>query len=156
MVRVYSKQEFDENLKGIPMYSEIVRENAFISITGNIDKEKHLLSDDISNVLNLRFDDVDADELDVWCYGENAGKITAKGISREQVKDIVDFVLRNKDKNFHVHCHAGISRSGAVGSFIVQLLDGDTREFFANHPHIHPQQRVLRMLKKEARNRGLL
>lgn len=36
--------------------------------------------------------------------------------------EIVDFILKNKDKNFCIHCTAGISRSGAVSAFLVNNL----------------------------------
>lgn len=153
MVKIYSKQDFDKNFRGMPLYSEIIKENAFISITGNIDNEAHSLPSCMS-VLNLCFDDIDADELDVPIIGE--GYLTAKGISEEQAREIVDFVLLNKGKDFHVHCHAGVSRSGAVGEFIVDLLGLDYAEFRAENPMIHPQPRVRSMLKGEARNRELL
>lgn len=156
MVKVYSKTDFELVMDANWLSDENVEEssNAFISITGHIDQENHWFEGNHLNVLNLRFDDINQDELKIPIIGE--GESIAKGISKEQARDIVDFVLDNKDKDFHVHCHAGISRSGAVGSFIAQILHHDTREFFAQHPHIHPQQRVLRMLKEEARNRGLL
>ena len=155
MVKVYSKEEFYVAFKEIRDYVESLDSNAFISITGNIENERHLFSGTTPNVLNLRFDDIDADELDVPIVGEGC-YLNAKGISREQARDIVDFVLLNKDKNFHVHCHAGVSRSGAVGEFIVDLLNLDYAEFRRMNPKLHPNPRVRSLLKEEARNRGLL
>jgi hypothetical protein len=58
-----------------------------------------------SNVLNINFNDITNDK---------DGAITSS-----QAKEIVDFFLRNEDKRvFYIHCGAGISRSGAVASFI--------------------------------------
>jgi rhodanese-related sulfurtransferase len=91
---------------------------AFISIIGTQDCLKHINEEDTThyfkkqhdNVLNLAFDDVDEDfELEGY-------KI--KAITDEQAKAIVDFVERNKEKKFLVHCRAGQSRSVAIVNFI--------------------------------------
>ena len=80
---------------------------AFISIIGTQDCLKHINEEDTThyfkkqhdNVLNLAFDDVDEDfELEGY-------KI--KAITDEQEKAIVDFVERNKEKKYLVHCSAG-------------------------------------------------
>lgn len=65
----------------------------------------HWLPDIYENVLNVNFGDCGEGEF------ESIGEI--------QAYDIVKFVEKNKNKNnFYIHCGAGISRSGAVATFI--------------------------------------
>jgi len=68
-----------------------------------------------SNVLVLKFDDVEVDlnwEQDEQFYG-------AKAFTEEQAQLIINFINKNKDKKTCiVHCSAGISRSGAVGTLL--------------------------------------
>lgn len=40
------------------------------------------------------------------------------GISPLQAKCLLSFIDKNHDKDFYVHCFAGVSRSGAVAKFI--------------------------------------
>lgn len=39
-------------------------------------------------------------------------------IKISQAREIIQFIVENKDKNFLVHCRAGISRSGAICLFL--------------------------------------
>lgn len=68
---------------------------------------------------------------------------------------LYEFIKRNKDKSMAiVHCAAGISRSGAVGTFIFDLYGRDTMtwdEFKRKNPQIHPNQHILRFLNDELR-----
>jgi len=71
-----------------------------------------------------------------------------KAISEEQAKDMFEFIKDNKDKKkCYVHCHAGISRSGAVGSFIHEYFGGAYKKLLERFPHIFPNGRVTRMLR---------
>lgn len=98
--------------------------------------------------LTLQFNDEDWDDL-------TEEKLN-KGImfSERQAKKILDFV--NKHKNnvdfFIVNCHAGISRSGAVGLWLVRYLGNSEEEFFKKHPKVMPNQYVLNILEKIQRN----
>jgi len=42
--------------------------------------------------------------------------------TKEQAKEIVDFILKHKDKNVIVNCKAGVSRSSAVALFCHDYL----------------------------------
>lgn len=68
---------------------------------------------DASNVLNL--DILDNDE----------------SISLEDASKIVEFIENNLDKVFYIHCEAGLSRSQAIGRFLIDNYDyiaaADTR-----------------------------
>lgn len=45
------------------------------------------------------------------------------GISPLQAKCLLSFIDTNYNKDFYVHCFAGVSRSGAVAKFINEYLD---------------------------------
>jgi len=77
----------------------------------------------------------------------------------EQTISFIDKSLSSlyKKITYVVHCDAGISRSGAIGVFICDYLDWHFQEksdmyekLKEEHPHIHPNQHVLRILKKVA------
>lgn len=49
-------------------------------------------------------------------------------ITNEQIEQIKNFIIDNKDKKFIVHCSAGISRSSAIGMYIEEILNNDENE----------------------------
>jgi len=63
------------------------------------------------DVLQMNFWDIDSD------FG------AYKTLTDEQGKEIRDFILKNKEKQFLIHCAAGVSRSAAVGCAVGTLLD---------------------------------
>ena len=72
------------------------------------------LSSNFMDILYLSFDDT-ADEM--------FGMESAKTLNRFQVKEIVDFVNKHKDKKkLTVHCFAGISRSRSMSAAISEYL----------------------------------
>jgi predicted protein tyrosine phosphatase len=101
-------------------YNDIPRQDFAVISIGNVewlsDADKnndlwangtntHWLPGIYDNVLNIDFGDCGEEELEA--------------MSIEQAHDIINFIKKNKDKNnFYIHCSAGISRSGAVASFI--------------------------------------
>ena len=98
------------------------------------------------NLLVLYFDDVEE--------GPNA-------MTAEHAKRIADFALHpGDDRPIIVHCSAGISRSGAVGSvfnwyFNRCLADNeaDYRAFGLRHPYLAPNAQVQKLLLDELRSR---
>ena len=98
------------------------------------------------NLLVLYFDDVEE--------GPNA-------MTAEHAKRIADFALHpGDDRPIIVHCSAGISRSGAVGSvfnwyFNRCLADNeaDYRAFGLRHPDLVPNAHVWKLLLDELRSR---
>ena len=62
-----------------------------------------------------------------------------------------EFIKRNSDKNLAiVHCAAGISRSGAVGSFVYDMYGKEPYEqFFRRNKQIEPNTHVSRLLHLE-------
>lgn len=98
------------------------------------------------NLLVLYFDDVEE--------GPNA-------MTAEHAKRIADFALRpGDDRPIIVHCSAGISRSGAVGSVLNwhfnRYMNDDNaefRDFELRHPDLVPNAHVRKLLLDELRSR---
>lgn len=86
-------------------------------------------------------------------YGEPTIEYNEHIFTDEQAKDLYEFIKRNKDKSMAIiHCGAGISRSGAVGTFIHDLYGTVTYdEFRKKNPRIMPNSYVLRLLNYQAR-----
>ena len=127
--------------------NNIPKDIAFISIIGsehgrkvfNGNEKEHWFKEKHNNVLNVDFDDVETE------FEYNGGKILP--ISEEQSKEVFNFIEKNKGKDFLIHCKAGISRSAAVGRFIVEMYegyntDGDYR--FANVDVLAKLKRIFR------------
>jgi|AntAceMinimDraft_10_1070366.scaffolds.fasta_scaffold103437_2 predicted protein tyrosine phosphatase len=104
-----------------------------------------LFTQNHSNVLNLWFDDIEHDG-----NLSPTNKEETKAFTNEQANQIVNFLDSNKGiiNTLLVHCAAGISRSGAVGRFALDYLNGDREYFKLNNNHILPNGRVLRMLNE--------
>jgi len=98
------------------------------------------------NLLVLYFDDVEE--------GPNA-------MTAEHAKRIADFALHpGDDRPIIVHCSAGISRSGAVGSVLNWYFnrcladnEADYRAFGLRHPDLAPNAHVRKLLLNELRSR---
>ena len=97
------------------------------------------------NLLVLYFDDVDE--------GPNA-------MTPAQARAIADFACSDDPRPIIVHCSAGISRSGAVGSvlnwYFNRYLEDDPaayRRFELTHPDLIPNAHVRRLLLAELRRR---
>lgn len=76
------------------------------------------------NVLKLNFDDITES---VRSIGEDR---SAYGMNVDQAKQIVEFIDKNIDKDFYIHCHAGKSRSQAIVRYILDFYpdhDWETR-----------------------------
>lgn len=76
----------------------------------------------VNEVLTLRFSDVTAPVGD--------GKHSYNPITKKQAIEIIDFIDYNKEKNFYVHCAAGVSRSGAIVLFIHLTLGHELRDSY--------------------------
>ena len=147
-VHVLSKNEFIDLMKKNNITDDNVEDKSsvmFITIDGtsqHSDRPPHTyFKRDHPNVKVMVFDDIE---------NELAG---FKAFSAEMAKGLFKFIKANRDKRTCVvHCAAGISRSGAVGSFVQGYCGGDFEEFMRTNPHILPNGRVLRMLNKEKYN----
>ncbi len=127
-IEVLSQNLFDEKMKELGLDDDNVEDTnlAFVSIIGTPDCLKYYLDEentkhyfkDHPNVINLDFDDITYDEID-W----KGHKI--KGLSMEQAQKLFEFIENNKDKDFYIHCRAGMSRSQGVGAFIYYFYPGE-------------------------------
>lgn len=147
-VFILSKHRFEDVLKdkGISNSNvEDYKDLIFISILNTDDVGDNIgYLENKENVLVLNFDDVEVDlnwEDDGNYYG-------AKAFTEDQAKQILEFINKHKEaKKCLVHCSAGISRSGAVGTFINDYFKNDYFQFKTRNPYIHPNGLVLRTLK---------
>ena len=139
-VKVLSKNAFDRFclINGINDSSaESFKDFAFISIHNTNDNYEYAFSKNHSNVLNLTFDDVEEDISEKFVFA----------MTSEQARKLFDFIVENSHKSkFVIHCTAGISRSGAVGTFIAHCFALDMKAFNLANPHILPNSHVLKML----------
>jgi predicted protein tyrosine phosphatase len=140
-------------------YNDIPRQDFAVISIGNVewlpDADKnndlwangtntHWLPGIYDNVLNIEFSDT--------------GEGDFEAMSVEQGKEIVDFVKKNKDKNnFYIHCSAGISRSGAVASFIYDYFKENGNDVvmtphYPETPNYHVKNTLKRILRYEQEN----
>ncbi|MDR0926656.1 MAG: hypothetical protein LBO69_02685 [Ignavibacteria bacterium] len=131
---------------------EVFDTTAFVSIVSHAKKsigemyfrhgvgDVHYFKENHANVINLDIDDVEADF-------EDAATVY-KAITAEQADDLVSFIKNNEHKDFVIHCHAGISRSGGVALFLFDHFDWVDREDFRINvlPRILPNMRIYRAL----------
>lgn len=152
---IFPKVVFRQMLEDKNITDETVESfnrTAFISI---IDPDRReLLSRDHPNFITTKFWDIEE-------TFEIPGVEILEPISKEQAEQIVDFVLFNIEKvdSFIVHCSAGVSRSGAVGTFILDLLQRreysreQLEDFKRTNPSILPNSYVLRLLNNTLNER---
>lgn len=133
---------------------EDIKDKAFISIvcTDNCNEgymlEKHgeiyehYFGKNHLNVFNIKFDDLEEDLI-------HKGRLY-KTITKEQAEELINFMMNNENKDFYIHCHAGISRSGAVGLFIRDYFDWVDKTYFDTNimKRIQPNAKVYNELKK--------
>ena len=108
------------------------------------------------NTISLNFADITVEQ-----YKKMKGYCEANGqacnailFNEDHAKEIVQFVKDvHADKEsavLIVHCHAGISRSGAVGTFACDYVRLDYQEFIDLNPYIMSNPHVLSLLRREA------
>mgnify|MGYP001156674478 FL=1 len=146
-IYILPKVQFHAMLEGNGIDDSNVDEyvsHAFISINDFSGADSHtpLFRDSHHNVITLFFDDV-KDETET--SSTNKGKV--KAFDENMAERIVKFLDNNRTvKNIIIHCAAGISRSGAVGTFALDYLGGDKELFKRDNPMISPNGEVLRIL----------
>lgn len=89
-------------------------------------------------------------------FGENIsydqiGQGNFSVFSEYKAKRMYEFIKKNKDKSLAIiHCGAGISRSGAVGTFIHDLYGTVSwDEFKRKNPQISPNMYILKLLQQQ-------
>lgn len=154
-VFVLSKTRFD----ALMVKNEITNDNVeqkekmfFISINDSCGTDAVPYFEEKENVKVLFFDDIEEDlKLPTKISGQF---VIAKAFTEKQSVELFDFIEKHKDKeSCIVHCTAGISRSGAIGTFINDFYGGDTEEFKKQNPYVLPNGLVLMLLKRAYRNK---
>ena len=149
-IQILSRNDI-EGLKGSEALDELLKFCRIISINNSEgeDSEPPFAEGVLPhpNVLTLQFDDIDGTE---WRPFPDRYRY----FCLEDAERIADFV-KDDTMPLIVHCHAGVSRSGAVGT----ALDWYYNEFLSNNPEDHenftdansgirPNQLVLRIMKE--------
>lgn len=114
----------------------------FISIL-DIDNNEQKFDTTIDNFLQVKMWDIEKDLF------EN-NELKYEKPSEKELKRIVEFINKHKDKTvFIVHCSAGISRSGAVATFIKEkfMSEVDKENFMKENKFIQPNLYILNRLK---------
>jgi predicted protein tyrosine phosphatase len=115
----------------------------FISIL-DVDNDEQKYDKSADNFLQVKMWDIEEDLFD----GE---KLKYGKPSDEELRKVVDFINKHADKSaFIVHCSAGISRSGAVATFLYDkfLPEVDKRQFARENRCINPNLYILNRLRQ--------
>ena len=149
-VFAYSKGKFnrfmieqgidDSNVESYDIYAFI----SILDVTG-LDCDGHF-EEQHKNVKIQHFGD----------YGElDEGILEGPGIfSHKQANELIEFIEANKHKQiFIVHCTAGISRSGAIATFINDLYGNSYKEFFNDNRQIQPNYTILSRIREVYRKK---
>lgn len=157
--------EFEHIAKRNGWCLEVPSNIAIISINNGkdagTDNEYHVCEDD-DNVLNLNFDDVDPmslglnDDAETYKHENKYAPgtfTTIEFFTIDMAKKAVQFIENNKDKNFYIHCSAGISRSQAFVKFIKNVYYECDWETNPNNPCMHPNGFVFQKLMQAYRSK---
>jgi predicted protein tyrosine phosphatase len=122
-------------------------ENAFFISIQNPAGDRHIpyFTENKENLLIQYFADVEKDET-------HKGELH-KAFTEEQAIEMNKFIQRHQDKKVCVvHCTAGVSRSGAVGAFIAEVLGINYLDYTKANPAVQPNAHVLNLLRKTKDN----
>lgn len=80
-------------------------------------------------------------EIKFWDIEQPVGRF--EPLTWEQGIELRDFILKNKEKKFLIHCKAGKSRSAGVGMATECLInyDGNVYNYFTSHSEIREFER---------------
>jgi predicted protein tyrosine phosphatase len=117
---ILGKKEFFNMYSNIENKKDIV----LISITEpNNDYIPDEYKNGFNDVLETKFWDIERDTTDF------DGTFYPM-ISRDEAKKIKDFIVKNKDKKFLIHCAAGVSRSAGVGCAVECIVNYDSDVYY--------------------------
>lgn len=115
---------------------------AFISIL-DCDNDEKKFDTGIDNFLQVRMWDLEKDIIE-------RKRVKYEKPSDAELQRIVDFINKHQDKEvFVIHCSAGISRSGAVATFLYDkfINEVDKELFRRDNQFILPNLYILNRLK---------
>lgn len=116
----------------------------YLSINNPNDLDKTPFREDSADFKSMWFYDI---EDDLKC--SESGK-EYHPITNEQVNELFNYLMSHKDYDyFIVHCSAGISRSGAVGTFMNDLFGESHQEFRRRNKYILPNLYIYNKLKEK-------
>ena len=154
-VHVISKMEFDDLMirngiddNTVEKFDSIM----FISIVDTDNLKGPHFKEDHDNAITLRFDDVEHNGEVARVLVDDPDSLLKdhtqnRAFSEAQANRLYKFIKKNREKETCiVHCMAGISRSGAVGTFVNGYCKGDWDLFKRTNAYISPNPRVHRML----------
>jgi len=159
-ILVISRSMFKELVSVEERFKAFKSNHAFISIHSPASdarfNDSELIAEGDDAVLNLWFSDYDPEsenEFLLPSVKENlSGEGGAYGIvpfNQDHANQIKEFVFRNIDKKFWcIHCTAGVSRSGAVGVALSEVLGVPYAEFIKHNNQVKPNIHVLQILRK--------
>jgi predicted protein tyrosine phosphatase len=74
--------------------------------------------------------------------------------NKDHARQIISFVNNLKEiDTLVIHCHAGVSRSGAVGVFLAKYLNVDFEKFKEENKNISPNEYILDLLMEESNSK---
>lgn len=113
-----------------------------------------IYTSEMSDVLPLQFEDIDADDWrkhDIEFVDLKGGPVRL--FTTEQAKKVCEFIRRAHAEPGHdllvVNCYAGVSRSGAIVAFARQVCGASYDLFKTMNAHIVPNAFVGRLLREE-------
>lgn len=138
---VMPKFIFEESIEGIESSG---KDTFYLSINNPDDEDKTPIRPDSDNFLSTWIYDLHESTYD------EVKDIHYPVASDEQIQEIYDFIIKNKDKeNFVVHCAMGVSRSGAVGEFVQDLFGKiPYSDFKKLNPQIVPNIHIKKKLNE--------
>lgn len=98
------------------------------------------------NVLSLKFHDIVVDDRTIENFKMiNGGRYTL--FNEDHAEKIIWFLTElEPTDNLFVHCFAGVSRSGGIGTFAREMWNVDYSTFKQSNPQICPNIYVMKVL----------
>lgn len=137
-IYIYNRGEFEA------LAPEALKNKAIIRIHNNKDKEWY--NSKYPNGIELFFEDVDTlsfiEKIKAQYFEKNMPCFT-----KSQALDLLNFIKKNKGRDFIIHCQYGKSRSVSVGLFIEKNFKGTIINRIPEELKT-PNQWVLELLNK--------
>jgi predicted protein tyrosine phosphatase len=151
-ILILSKQNFDKMMQYnvIDDYNVESQDIMFISICSPQDDDQPYISE-LSKKSHFK---EEHPNVKIMYFGDYSGDQVLNNphvFTRGHAKELYKFIKENENKGMAIiHCGGGISRSGAIGTFIFDLYGDMTfEEFKRKNPQIQPNSHILRLLREE-------